>query len=96
MKAVPGCSPTYCGEVGSGLLAMLASLSGVHGTVPPSELPPGFGADWSSQIAMPNQNAGCSWKLNVPPLPSCLGSFGGSVGRVMAYVLLLPDPGWLE
>src|SRR5215472_9613146 len=61
---------------------MLVSLSAVHGTFAPIELPPGFGADWSSHIAMPNQNAGCSWKLNVPPLASCTGRVGGSVGSV--------------
>jgi hypothetical protein len=64
---------------------MLASLSGVHGTLGPAKLLAGFGADWSSHIAMPNQNAGCNWKLNVPPLPSWRGSFGGSVGSLRLH-----------
>ena len=38
---------------------MLVSLSAVHGTVGPrASCRRGFGADWSSHIAMPNQNAG--------------------------------------
>ncbi len=61
---------------------MFESLSGWHRTVGPTELPPGLGADWSLQIAIPNQNVGRSWKLSVPPFPSWVGAVGGSFGRV--------------
>src|SRR5258707_13611713 len=71
---------------------MLLSLFAMQGTVEPIVLPPGFGADWLSHRAMPNQKAGCSWKLNVPPVPSCTGLVGGSVGRVTRYRLLFPQP----
>jgi len=49
------------------------------------------GADSGSQSAIPNQNAGCSMKLGVPPVPSCLGGVGGSV-----YVFEFPEPGLFE
>lgn len=52
---------------------MSVSLSGLQRTFGPTELPPGFGADWSLQIAIPNQNVGWSWKLNVPPVPFWVG-----------------------
>src|SRR5205823_3169564 len=71
MNAVPGCFPTYCGLFGSDESKMLLSLFGVHAVCVNS------GDDSSSHIAMPNQNAGWSWKLNVPPLPSVVGSVGG-------------------
>jgi hypothetical protein len=54
---------------------MLLSLSAGHVT-------PGLGALWSSHIAMPNQNAGRSWKFQVVPPPPLVGGVGGSVGRV--------------
>ena len=44
-------------------------------------------------MAIPNQNAGRSWKFHVPPLPSCLGSRGGSFGSLNLYTLLEPAPG---
>src|SRR5438552_2926035 len=68
---------------------MFASLSGAHGSWV------NCGDDWLSHIAMPNQNAGCSWKLKVPPVPSCFGSVGGSLGsgNNATYLLRLPkDP----
>lgn len=40
------------------------------------------GADWLSHRSIPNQNAIRSWKLNVPPVPSCVGSVGGSAGTM--------------
>jgi hypothetical protein len=87
----------YFGSAGFVEVKMLASLSGVHGIVAPASAdPPGFGADWSSHSAMPNQKAGCNWKLNVPPLPSCNGWVGGSVGSVIRYCWLLPAPGVFE
>ena len=52
---------------------MLASESGAHVLV-------NSGADSVSHIAMPNQKATCSWKLKVPPVPSCFGILGGSLG----------------
>jgi hypothetical protein len=42
---------------------MFESLSGVQGMFGPTALPPGFGEDWSLQIAIPSQNVGRSWKL---------------------------------
>jgi hypothetical protein len=68
---------------------MLLSLSAGHGT-------PGFGALWSSHIAIPNQNAGWSWKFQVEPLPSWLGGAAGSVGRVSRYRFELPEPALFE
>ena len=60
---------------------MFLSLFGVQGTFGYADPEyGGFGADWSSQSAIPNQNAGCSWKFQVPPLPSCWGITGGSLG----------------
>src|SRR5437764_409241 len=50
----------------------------------------GFGADWSSHIAIPNQNAGWSWKLNVPPVPSCFGRVGGSFGSFKNGMIVHP------
>ena len=66
---------------------MLLSLSGVHGPCVNS------GADSLSHMAMPSQNAGRSWKLNVPPVPSVVGRRGGSFGSRSRYVELLPAPG---
>ena len=53
---------------------MLASVSGAQVLVD-------SGADSVSHIAMPNQNATCSWKLKVPPVPCWFGRRGGSLGR---------------
>jgi hypothetical protein len=65
---------------------MFESLSAVHGACVNS------GADSLSHIAMPSQNVARIWKLNVPPVPSCFGSVGGSFGSLSRYVLLLPEP----
>ena len=64
---------------------MLELLSGLHGTVawPVSAAPSGFGEPWLSHMTMPIQNVGCSWKLSVPPLPSCCGLVGGSLGSTI-------------
>ena len=53
---------------------MFVSLSAVHGACVNS------GADWLSQSAMPSQNAGCSWKFQVPAVPLWFGNTFGSVG----------------
>ena len=58
------------GAAGLPLSKMLASVSGTQVVV-------NSGADWVSHMAMPNQNAGCSMKLNVPPVPSWLGGVTG-------------------
>ena len=64
---------------------MLLLLSGTQGLVawPSSASPSGFGEPWLSHTTMPSQNVGCSWKPYVPPLPSCLGSVGGSLGSTI-------------
>jgi len=52
------------------------------------------GADSVSQSVRPNQNVGRSWKFHVAPSgPLLRGSFGGSVGSVIVYVMSFPDPG---
>ena len=53
---------------------MFVSLSGMHGACVNS------GADWLSHRAIPSQNAGCSWKFQVPAVPAWFGSTFGSVG----------------
>jgi hypothetical protein len=75
---------------------MLESLPGTQGTTGWPGIPPTLGEPLGSHITMPNQNVGCSWNPNVPPLPSCLGSVGGSLGSVSCQVTSLPAPGWFE
>jgi hypothetical protein len=51
------------------------------------------GADSVSQSVRPNQNVG--WSSNpqvVPVAPDAVGCVVGSTGRVMRYVMSLPDP----
>ena len=55
-----------------------------------------FGADSVSQSAIPYQNAGWSWKLKVPPVPSCVGRCGGSFGSRSLYTIEFPEPGTFE
>src|SRR4051812_27607862 len=69
---------------------MFESLSGTHGAFD------GAGADWLSQMVMPSQKAGWSWKFHVVPLPSCFGGAGGSFGSTTLYSCWLPDPGRLD
>ena len=57
-----------------------ASESGVHFFVY-------SGADSVSHSVSPNQKVGRSWKFHVPPEPSAWGCCGGSLGRVMSYVM---------
>jgi hypothetical protein len=64
---------------------MLSSESGLQTEV-------NSGYDCESQMAMPNQNAGCSWKFHVPPEPSASGNMGGSFGSRILQILLLPEP----
>ncbi len=54
------------------------------------------GSDCVPHITIPNQNAGYNWKLKMPPVPSCLGSDGGSLGRTKVNVAELPEPGVCE
>src|ERR1700723_3131509 len=77
---------------------MLELLSGLHGTVawPVSAAPSGFGEPWLSHMTMPIQNVGRSWKLSVPPLPSCCTFVGRALGRALVMLLLLPDPALVE
>jgi hypothetical protein len=53
---------------------MFVSLSGVHGAWVNS------GADWLSHSAIPSQNAGRSWKFQVPPVPAWFGRTRESSG----------------
>ena len=69
---------------------MLVSLSGVHGLCVNS------GADWVSHMAIPNQNAGRSWKFQVPAVPLWFGSTFGSVGSFIRYWLEFPEPAVFE
>ena len=77
MNAVPGCWA-------SGV--MLESLSGVQVFV-------ASGYACESHMAMPNQNAGVSWKLQDRP---GFTDGGGSLGRVTCHELRLPAPGTFE
>ncbi len=54
------------------------------------------GADWLSQSAIPNQNAGCSWKFQVPPVPAWFGMTRDSAGTVIWYWLEFPEPARFE
>src|SRR5258708_16021339 len=73
---------------------MLLLLSAWHGTVacPSSASPSGLGDPLGSHITMPSQKVGCSWKPKVPPLPSCFGRVGGSLGSAIWEVTLFPEP----
>src|SRR2546422_10101692 len=97
MKAVPGCVLMESGAAGSGFSWMLVSLSGMHGRpglIGLAGSPSGRGDDWVSQIAIPNQNAGCSSKLNDwPGFGTPLAGTAGSLGRVSTYCIRFPLPG---
>src|SRR5437867_5952627 len=99
MKAVPGCEPIESGAPGFGFSWMLLSLSGVHampGLIGLAGSPSGLGEDCVSHIAIPNQNAGCSWKLNDCAAVGTPVGATGSVGRVRTYCIRFPLPGWFE
>src|SRR5579863_1289170 len=89
INAPPGCLVMKSGAVGSALSKMFESLSGTQALVK-------FGADWVSHSAMLYQKARCSMGLNVPPVPSCKGGVGGSMGRVRRNTDELPEEGPLE
>jgi hypothetical protein len=69
---------------------MFVSLSATHGACVNS------GADWLSQSAIPNQNAGCSWKFQVPPVPAWFGITRDSLGTVISYRFEFPEPARFE
>jgi hypothetical protein len=50
------------------------------------------GNDCVSHIAIPNQNAGCSWKFQVAPVPAWFGWKCGSLGSVSWYLFEFPEP----
>ena len=71
--------------VGIGFSWMLVSLSGVHvspGLIGLAGSPSGRGEDYVSHIAIPNQNAGCSSKLNDCAAVGTPVGATGSLGRV--------------
>src|SRR5712692_5103248 len=99
MKAVPGCVAMASVAVGSGFSWMLESLSGAHvrpGLIGLSGSPSGRGDDCVSHIAIPNQNAGCSWKLKDWAAVGTPVGATGSVGRVRTYRIWFPLPGSFE
>src|SRR5439155_1429833 len=55
--------------------------------------PSGRGEDCVSHIAIPNQNAGCSWKLKDCVAVGTPVGATGSVGRVRTYCMRFPLPG---
>jgi hypothetical protein len=77
MNAVPGCLAS---------VVILESLSGAHVLTC-------SGYEAVSHIAMPNQNAGVSWKLHDRP---GFTEGGGSLGNVTCHWLRLPAPGTFE
>src|SRR3954468_5920101 len=93
MNAVPGCEAMALSVV------MFVSLSGVHampGLIGLAGSPSGRGDDCVSQIAIPNQNAGCSSKLKDCAAVGMPVGTTGSVGSVRTYCIRLPLPGWSE
>src|SRR3989440_770222 len=99
MKAVPGCVAIASGAEGSGFSWMLVSLSGVHarpGLIGFAGSPSGRGDDCVSHIAIPNQNAGCSWKLKDCAAVGMAVGTTGSVGSVRTYCMRFPLPGRFE
>src|SRR5712691_13018311 len=99
MKAVPGCVAMASGAAGFGFSWMLVSLSGVHampGLIGLAGSPSGRGDDCVSQIAIPNQNAGCSWKLKDCAAVGTPVGTTGSLGRVRTYRIRFPLPGSFE
>ena len=99
MKAVPGCVLMESGAAGSGFSWMLLSLSGAHvrpGLIGLAGSPSGRGDDCVSHIAIPNQKAGCSSKLNDCASVGMPVGASGSLGRVNTYCTLFPLPGRSE
>src|SRR5438034_6920233 len=99
MKGVPGCVLMESEAAGSGFSWMLLSLSGLHsmpGLIGLAGSPSGRGDDCVSHIAIPNQNAGCSSKLNDCAAVGMPVGTTGSVGRVRTYCMRFPLPGWFE
>src|SRR5437899_12170131 len=96
MKAVPGCVLMESGAAGSGFSWMLVSLSGVHvspGLIGLAGSPSGRGDDCVSHIAIPNQNAGCNWKLKDCASVGMPVGASGSVGKVNTYCIRFPLTG---
>src|SRR5205814_6836073 len=93
MNAVPGCEAMPLSVV------MFASLSGMHampGLIGLAGSPSGRGEDCVSHMAIPNQNAGCSWKLEGlrSGRDACRGDRIGRQGQDVLHAV--PAPGMIR